>query len=395
MKGDYWTGSGQSTDKGILRSRSMIANLDLSNRDLENTLKKRLDEANQAVRDEETLAMEQMAARRRILDLNEWLNKKYSNLQDDYFYYSNKYEKMQTAKDPQQESKLGDDQMERVIHEKDHLTKLLNSTIEENEKLHNKLEGINLTQMIAPVLISKVLGIDPEEQVEKLNKELLETKNELLEERARNQEIAAERDSFKMQFERERTQKENLRLEEQKNKQLQRAEIDKLVHEHALKKLEIAQDISSKREKDSADERKNLLDRIEAMKARNEQFNQDNIALKRLLEEKNEKTAELEVSIMKLQNQIAELNSKIDLEHTEKEINLVGKQNANKQIEMMKRQIDELKGSLEASGNRSVEFKYQLDMAKRENEYNLEKIANLQTDIYNLNISNSGLERQM
>lgn len=377
----------------IKPSKTLIDELDFGEN--EQTLKRQADDS-LSIKDSETIMMGEMNARRRALDQNEWLHRKLRNLQEDYFYLQNKYEHTLAGKDKEQERARADPELNgRLLEEKEQLSSLLMKTVEENERLRAKLEGLNMNQMVAPVLISKILGVDPEEQVRIVNEQMRELQNELIEEKARNQEIVAEKEYYKTLLDREKLDKENLRLEERKAKQKQRSEIDKLVHEAVVQKLQFQQDQFARREKDSTDDRKNLLDRIDAMKALNEQFNQDNLSLKKTIEEKDKTIASLEVNMMKLQNEIAEVNSKLDLAQSEKEVNLTGKQNANRQIELMKRQIEELKSALDACGKRAAEHKHTIEILEREKEYAAEKASDLQYEIHNLTVSNGALHRQM
>jgi hypothetical protein len=379
----------------IEKSRDKIAQLSRQNSQLEPTLKNKADDILRNIRDEETASMEHLAARRRALDQNEWLRKRYNNLQEDYFYFSNKYEKMLIAKDLGNEQGADSEAFERLKQEKDHLSKLLNNTIEDNEKLSTKVRATELTEMIAPILISKLLGDDPEERLIKMSNEALQAKNELVEARAEIQSVLAEKERYHNLYEQERSRNRTLVIEEKTYRQNQRADFDKLMHSHVAKKQEFHKTQLEKREMEANDERKILIDRIEAFKSRNDQFDKENLDLNRKLIEKDKEIARQGVEIMNLKNNIIDLNSQLDLAQTEKEVNLTAKHNANRQIEFMKHQIDEMKATMEKITERASACKYELDMKIREKEVDAEKIANLQFDLHNMTVENGGLQRVM
>ena len=368
-----------------LTSKDMMREFQKNYNSNSNTIKK-------DINDTEIDAMKDLQMRRRIMDDNTYLRKRYSTLETDLYYYQNQFDRTLRNLGKENNEAAENEEIQKLRNEKDQLCKILTKTMTENEDLQSKAEGIALTQLVAPVLISKLLGDDPAERCEEAIKECNHLKEQIASEKAELDLMRSERDKWKKLFEESNSETKAKILAEKQHRLNMRTDLEKNADKNLKGTLDAQVKQFQRKEENYNESISKLRDYSDKQKAVNEEIIQENLDLKKTIDDREKLIGELELKNMRLQNDLVSFDSNLDLAKTERDINLDAKKNLNKQIELMNRQMQEMRSNMDDTAERMAEYKYEIDMMKREKEYAHEKMVTMQDNIKSLTADRDGLE---
>lgn len=370
--------------RDVRSNKALIDSLGMNQGSRVNTLKKEMGDA-------EIDMIRELQQRRKILDENELLSKRYSLLQTDLYYYQNQYERAVRNMGKETQEGAEYEEIKKLNAEKDQLCRILSSTVKENEELQSKAEGLALTQLVAPVLISKLLGDDPVERCEVAIKESNLLKEQIAAEKAQLDEVKSERDKYRRLYE-DSVSETRRKITAEKQMRLNlRTELETFADKNLKGTLEAQLKQFQRREENYNESIAKMRDYSDKQKAVNEEVVNENLELKKTIDSREKIIADLELKNMRLQNDLVGYASNLDLAKTERDINAEAKKNSAKQIELMARQIEEMRGVMESSSERMAGLKYEVDMLKREKEFAHEKMITMQDTIKSLTADRDGL----